>query len=277
MANDSPAAIIYSSDGYEATVKNAVAIPTGTPALIAAGSDGTNSRYITVDTSGRPVVVGAGTAGAGAGGLITIQGDPAGTPVPVSGTVTVNGTVTVTQSTPANLLANVGGLGASGAALVGNPVRIGASDGANTRDLISDASGRLIVIGAAANGAAATGNPVLMAGSDGTNARTLKTTNNGTLFVSSTPTVSTTATTSNVSASASNVTLLTTNAARLGATIYNDSSKVMYLKLGTTASTTSYTTQLFGQGYYEVPANYVGQIDAIWNGASGAARITELT
>jgi len=80
-----------------------------------------------------------------------------------------------------------------------------------------------------------------------------------------------------VASSASNVTLLATNSNRLGATIYNDSSKNLYIKLGATASTTSFTTIISSMGYYEVPFNYTGQIDGIWAAANGNARITELT
>jgi len=99
MANDSPAVIIYNSDGYEVTVKNATSIPTDTSAIIMAGSDGTNSRYLSVDASGRQLVVGAGTAGTPVGGVLTVQGISGGQVIPVSGTVTSN------QGT-ANSLAN---------------------------------------------------------------------------------------------------------------------------------------------------------------------------
>jgi hypothetical protein len=87
-----------------------------------------------------------------------------------------------------------------------------------------------------------------------------------------------TPTQSSVNDSASNVTLLSSNSARLGATIFNDSTQILYVKLGTTASTTSYTAQLVPGAYYEVPYGYTGNIDGIWAAdASGAARITEFT
>jgi hypothetical protein len=65
------------------------------------------------------------------------------------------------------------------------------------------------------------------------------------------------------------------------AAITNDSSAVLYLKLGTTASTTSYTMTVAGSAAapfssYEVPFGYVGAIDGIWASATGNARITEL-
>jgi hypothetical protein len=47
-------------------------------------------------------------------------------------------------------------------------------DGTNQRFGLTDTSGRNVIIGAAANGAAVTGNPVLGGGSDGTNARSFE-------------------------------------------------------------------------------------------------------
>jgi hypothetical protein len=87
-----------------------------------------------------------------------------------------------------------------------------------------------------------------------------------------------TATLSSVADSASSVTVLAANAARLGATIVNDSTEILYLKMGATASTTSYTVKMAVDAYYEVPFGYTGILDGIWaNNASGSARVTELT
>lgn len=82
-----------------------------------------------------------------------------------------------------------------------------------------------------------------------------------------------------VAASASNVTLLASNASRRAATVFNDSASAnLYLKLGATASTTSFTTIIGPNGYYEVPTPaYTGIIDGIWDAAVGNARITEVT
>lgn len=88
---------------------------------------------------------------------------------------------------------------------------------------------------------------------------------------------SATATLSNVSSSATSVTLLASNASRIGATIHNDSTQDLYVKFGTTASTSSFTVKMNPQSYYEVPFTYTGRIDGIWSSANGAARITELT
>lgn len=86
-----------------------------------------------------------------------------------------------------------------------------------------------------------------------------------------------TATLTNVASSASSVTVLAANTSREGATVYNDSTQVLYLKMGATASATSYTVQLASNAYYEVPFGYNGKLDGLWASANGSARVTELT
>lgn len=87
---------------------------------------------------------------------------------------------------------------------------------------------------------------------------------------------SATPTQSSVASSATNVTVLALNANRLGATVYNDSTQILYLKLGATASTTSHTIQMAAGSYYEVPFAYTGIIDGLWASANGNARVTEV-
>jgi len=88
---------------------------------------------------------------------------------------------------------------------------------------------------------------------------------------------STTAAVTQIVSSATNVTLLASNTARRGASIYNDSVKKLYVKLGATASLTSYTKQLDVDEYWEIPFGYTGQIDGLWTLANGNAYVTELT
>ncbi len=96
--------------------------------------------------------------------------------------------------------------------------------------------------------------------------------------VTTNPTLPSTATVSNIAASASNVTLKISNAARRGLSVYNDSSSVLYVKFGTTASTSSYTIQMAANSYYELPQPcYTGIVDGIWASATGNARITEVS
>lgn len=81
-----------------------------------------------------------------------------------------------------------------------------------------------------------------------------------------------------VANSAASFTALASNANRLGATIYNDdAAATVKVKLGATASATSFTVQMAAGGYYEVPFNYTGVIDAIASAATGSLRVTELT
>lgn len=86
---------------------------------------------------------------------------------------------------------------------------------------------------------------------------------------------------SNVNDSAaSSQTLLVANASRKGFIIYNDSTAILYVKFGATASTTSFTYRLTPNAVLEMLNGviYTGLVTGIWaSDASGAARITELS
>lgn len=103
MSGLSPASILFSSDGYELSVVQNSAIPTGTRALITAGSDGSNARPILVDSTGSPVIVGAGIAGTPSGGVLTIQGVSGGTNLSVSQATAANLNATVVQGNAGTL------------------------------------------------------------------------------------------------------------------------------------------------------------------------------
>lgn len=60
MGSESPNAVLYDFNGNELAVQNNAAIPASTPALLAAGSDGTNSHYLVTDSTGRLIVIGDG-------------------------------------------------------------------------------------------------------------------------------------------------------------------------------------------------------------------------
>lgn len=88
----------------------------------------------------------------------------------------------------------------------------------------------------------------------------------------------TTATLANVAASATSVTLQASNTARKGLYIFNDSTASLYVKFGTTASSTSFTVFMGPGAYYELPLPvYSGRVDGIWTSATGSARMTEIT
>lgn len=123
-------------------------------------------------------------------------------------------------------------------------------------------------------------------GSDGTTTRAIKTDTDGNLQVdvlsgtiTTTESTSTTATTTSVADNAANVTLLAANTSRKGASITNDSSARLHIKMGATATTSSYGVSLAQHGYFEVPFKYTGIIDGIWasDPGDGAARIVEYT
>lgn len=80
-----------------------------------------------------------------------------------------------------------------------------------------------------------------------------------------------------VAASATNVTLQAANANRLGLVVFNDSLVSLFVKLGATASATSFTHKVGPGGMYEVPFGWTGIVDGIWESATGAARVTEVS
>ncbi len=89
-----------------------------------------------------------------------------------------------------------------------------------------------------------------------------------------------TGTVTSVSASASSVTLKAKNVDRAGLIIYNDSSSACYVKFGAIASTSSFTYKMGAGDHLVIDAEaalYTGVVDAIWDSASGNARITELS
>ena len=80
-----------------------------------------------------------------------------------------------------------------------------------------------------------------------------------------------------VNDTASSVTLLAANADRLAFRIFNDSDQILYVKYGTTATTSDYNVRLLPYGYLE-ENHYQGRVDGIWAAnSSGAAKLVELT
>ena len=83
----------------------------------------------------------------------------------------------------------------------------------------------------------------------------------------------------NVDQSASEVTLLASNAARRGFVIDNDSESHqsdLFVKFGAGASLTSYTRRIRAGDAWERAGGYTGVITGIWDSAGGGkARVTE--
>ncbi len=118
--NSTQPVFITTIDGYSIVLKDGVA-PTANDGygIAVIGLDGSNYRMLRTDTSGRPVMVGAGTAGTPAGGIITIQGHATGTPIPVSGNITASNASVSDNDLAIPLFSNL----------------IGGSDGTNLRPL----------------------------------------------------------------------------------------------------------------------------------------------
>lgn len=184
-----------------------------------------------------------------------------------------NTSFAATQATAANLNATVVGTGTFAVQTTSDTPGTGATNLGKAEDAAHVSSDTGVMSLGVANEAL-----INISGTDGDYTPT-GTDRNGTVHVAQ---KASTATLSNVAASGTSVTLLSANAARIGAQVTNDSSALVYIKFGTTASTTSYTVVLAGAAsapfsYYEVPAGYTGRIDAIWASATGNARVTEIT
>ena len=83
---------------------------------------------------------------------------------------------------------------------------------------------------------------------------------------------------SNVSSANSSTTLLAANASRTAATIWNDSSAILYVDCtGGTAAATSCTKKLIADEFWQIPTQYNGLVTGIWASVNGAARITEFS
>jgi hypothetical protein len=88
-----------------------------------------------------------------------------------------------------------------------------------------------------------------------------------------------TATVTSTSVTNVNTNLLASNANRLGALFWNDSNATnAFIKLGTTATTASFSVRLAGKSLYEIQSPvYTGNIDAITLAGSATVLTTELT
>jgi len=356
MSSTSPVTVLYSSDGYELSVSLNAAIPSNTKAIIAQGSDGTNARPITLDSSGRVVVVqstasnlkaqvvGAGTAGTADAGVVTIQGiagmtavkvDGSGVTQPVSGTITANiGTTnglaldaTLTGGTQRTKITdgtnNAAVKAASTAATASDPALVVTISPNTPLDIRNDGyattaaptysnnsfnplslttSGLLRVDGSAVTqpvsgtvtANAGTGNfTVTQATAANLNATVVGNTNAGSGASTGLVTVqgnasgtpipvttnkASTGSLSSVAAAVTSTQLLASNANRVSATFFNDSSTaILYLALSSTASQTAFSVRVMPMSYWELPTSYTGVISGIWNSATGACRVTELT
>jgi hypothetical protein len=368
MSSQSPGSVLYDFNGNPLAVQNATAIPASTPALLMAGSDGTDSRYLTIDTSGRLEMVGAAAVGAAPSGnplylagvqpngnliglvasadgslgisemtninyvqsnatltttgstvltanyfgtqqinlIVNVTNSPTGTTPSMTVTIAEvdpgNGTTTFGNSASTSAITTTGVFTASLSNTHSDVIKVTWTISGTTPSftgvyitvLSKSTPDTQVVSGTVTatnpsvgtDGAAALGfdtqvggivsasNPTYTAGN--LNALSLDT--SGRLRVSALTNKATTSAVTSVASSTSNTTVLASNASRVFASIWNGSNKLMYAKLGTTASTSSYSIQILPGSYWEVPNDYTGEIDAVWaNGTSGNALVTELT
>lgn len=83
-----------------------------------------------------------------------------------------------------------------------------------------------------------------------------------------------------VTSAATNTPIVAANANRKGLYVFNGATTNLLLKLGATASASSFTVKIAPGGYYEMPTSplYVGAVDGIWEGSpTGSANVTELS
>ncbi len=79
-----------------------------------------------------------------------------------------------------------------------------------------------------------------------------------------------------VISSATAVLLLDSNTNRRGASIFNDSTQVLFVNCDDVpASSTIFTVRMLPNDYFELPFEYTGVVTGIWVAANGNARITE--
>lgn len=129
-------------------------------------------------------------------------------------------------------------------------INIGGDDGAgNVIALNAGASGELKVIG---NATGYTGNPLVSAEKMGP-----------------------TGTSTNVTVAATSTTLASSSASRRGMIVHNDSSQILYLKYGSTASATSYAFRIEPGTHWIMPMPlYSGTVTGIAAAATGTWRVT---
>jgi hypothetical protein len=268
MSTQSPAVNIYGVDGYEVAIQYNNLIPAFADGLLVLGSDGTNARLFKTSSDGtlridptgtttQPVSGTVSTQQIGVWAVDAYQGGVWNVAATQSGAWSVgqSGSWSVDQSGSWTVTANIGttnGL-ALDSTLTGGTQTTKITDGTNTA-----------TVKPASTAAVATDTALVVAISP-----------NNSIITSEK--IATTATPANIPAAITSTTLFATNANRLGAIIFNDSKEILYIQLGSAATTTSFIQKLYPNSYWEVPFKYDGQINGVWAKADGAARVSELT
>lgn len=219
----------------------------------------------------RSVITGETTSGGG--GFVNVKVNPSGTlSVSIGDIDGVIGQETMANSMPVVIASDQSAIPVtqSGTWNINNiSGTISLPTGAATESTLSTLNGKIT----ACNTGAVTISTALPAGTN----------NIGDVDVLTLPAVvaatySTSAVTS-VASAATSTSILASNANRRMAIMVNDSDKNVYVKLGATASTTSFSYKLTPGQTLELPMPvYTGAIDAIWDaGPTGSMRVTEIT
>lgn len=269
MSFENPLSILFNTEGNELAVTDKQVL-TGSgiqPGIIVAGSSSTGDvHFMRVATDGAVFITGSVTATATmASNTPVSQGNPGGIPdswyvritdgSQVLGTgssapLWVTGSTTVQGSVTANVTGTVGldrGDSTSNPLFVSGAVTVAGTVTANVTGTVGLDRGD------------STSNPLFVSGA-----------------ITTTFDPSTSATVTEVSSSATTVTLQAANGSRRGLLVFNESTKNLYVKLGAGATSTSFSVKLSARGYFEVPGNYTGIVTGVWDAANGSAWVTEI-
>lgn len=215
----------------------------------------------------------AGRSSTGGGTYYNVKVNPSGSLITAIGDITgIVGQDTMANSLPVAIASDQTAIPVtqSGTWNIANITgTVSLPTGAATESTLSTLNGKVT----ACNTGAVTVSTALPAGNN----------NIGDVDVASLPpvvatTYSTSSVTSVVSAAVS-TSILASNANRRMAILFNDCDKAVYVKLGATASTTSFSYKLSPAQTLELPIPlYTGAIDAIWDATpTGSMRVTEVS
>jgi len=241
MSLESPVSVIYSSEGYEISLSQSMTIGDSQPGLMVAGSSSLGARFIRMSDDGSVFITGS------------IASVAAGTQV-VTGTVHID-----------NVFANI--TGSNGALLVNQG--LSASNYFDAwKVVLTNASGSAIGLNSTT--------PMWITGTMTANILSV-------ISASITGTVATrldcaaSTTVTGVLATVASYQVFATNNNRVGVSFYKTGGGTAYIKLGTAASSTSYTVQVTNNGYWELSYPYCGPITIIFNATTaGSVVATEV-
>ena len=154
----------------------------------------------------------------------------------------------------------------------GSPTIVSASSG------LVQISGSPTIVSASSGLVQISGSPTIVSASSGlvqiSGTATIVSASSGLVQVFRMP--STAGTVSFVADTTTNTTLKSASTSGSGVSVHNDSSAVLYLKCGATATSSDWTVRLVQYSYWESPYAYVGRVDGIWptDPGDGGAHVT---